>query len=50
VLSLGAFLFGTGPDGLVTFAPSVTRGAIVFSCVAFFVGGWALLIRQQRTP
>ena len=50
VLSVGAFLFGTGPDGLVTLAPSVTRGLIVFSCVAIFVGGWALLVRQRRTP
>ncbi len=50
VLSLGAFLYGMGPDGVVTLAPSVTRGAIVFSCVSIFVGGWALLVRQQRTP
>jgi len=49
LLSLGAFLFGTGPDGLVSLSPSITRGLIAFSCVAIFVGGWALLVRQQRT-
>jgi hypothetical protein len=46
-LSLGAFLFGPSPDGTVTFAPSVSRGLIVFSCVSIFLGGWALLLRQR---
>jgi hypothetical protein len=50
LLSVGAFLFGTDPDGLVTLAPSVPRGLIVFSFVAIFLGGWALLLRQRRTP
>lgn len=49
LLSLGAFLFGPGPDGLVRLAPSVSRGLIVFSCVAIFLGGWALLLRRQRS-
>ena len=48
-LALGAFLFG--PDlttGQVTFAPSPVRGGIVLGFVAFFVGGWALLLRGRR--
>ncbi len=50
VLSLGAYLFGTGPDGLVTLAPRASRGLIVFASVAIFLGGWALLLRQRGTP
>jgi len=47
LLSVGAFLFGPGPDGLATLSPSVSRGLIVFSCVAIFLGGWALLLRRR---
>lgn len=50
-LSLGTFLFGPDPaTGEVTFAPSVVRGGIAAGCVAFFVGGWALLwLRRKST-
>ena len=48
-LALGAFLYGPDPTtGEVTFTPSVVRGGIVAGCVAIFVGGWALLLRQRR--
>lgn len=50
VLSLGAFLYGPGPNGLIALDPSVSRGLIVFSCVAIFLGGWVLLLRQRRAP
>lgn len=48
IIALGAFLFG--PDestGQVTFAPNLLRGGIVLGFVAFFIGGWALLVRQR---
>ncbi len=47
ILSVGAFLFGPDSNGVVTYAPSVSRGLIVFSCVAIFLGGWALLLRRR---
>jgi hypothetical protein len=50
VLAFGAYLYGVGPEGGVRLTPSVTRGAIVLSCVVTFVGSWFLLVRQQRTP
>ena len=49
LLALGAFLFGLDEaTGQVMFAPSAARGGIVLAFVAFFVGGWALLLRGRR--
>ncbi len=50
VLALGALLYGPDPmTGQVIYAPSAVRGGIVLTCVAIFVGGWALLLRGRRS-
>ncbi len=50
VLALGALLYGPDPiSGQVVFAPSIARGGIVLGFVAFFVGGWALLLRGKHS-
>lgn len=50
MLALGAFLFGLDQTtGQVAFAPNAVRGGIVLGFVAFFVGGWALLLLGRRS-
>jgi hypothetical protein len=49
-LALGAFLFGLDEaTGKVAFSPNPLRGGIVLACVAFFVGGWALLVQLRQS-
>lgn len=49
LLALGAYLFGPDPKtGVVTFTPSLVRGAIVGGCVAAFLVWWWLLLRRRK--
>ena len=52
LLALGATLFGIDPQtGEVTWEPNLQRGlmrgGILLACVAIFLGGWGLLLKQR---